>query len=244
MKSVFEKLKKLQEVLLKEFGIEEELDDIPKELNEQKERFHKFERSFVDKEALLKSNRTMIGEISKEKEQLLANKEKYEGQITIIKTQKEYEAITSEIAQINEKLESIEDEETSAVKEIETLESRLEQLKEVIKELKGDIGKNEKEVKKLSDKKKKELDSCLKEKEKISEGLDEEVLYKFEKIVKNKEGIGIISIQKNVCMGCNMVLPPQFVNDVRREDKLIFCPNCSRILYYQDDTQRVEELIV
>jgi len=244
MKSVFEKLRKLQDVLLKEFEIEDELDTIPKELNEQKERFHKLERSFTEKEALLESNRTMISRLSTEKEQLLTNKEKYEGQITLIKTQKEYEAITSEIAQINEKLETIEDEETSATKEIETLESELEELKEVIKELKGDIGKNEKEVKKLSDKKKKELGSCLKEKEKISEGLDEEVLYKFEKIVKNKEGIGIISIKNNVCMGCNMLLPPQFVNDLRREDELIFCPNCSRILYYQDDAQKVEDLVI
>ncbi len=244
MKSVFEKLRKLQDVLLKEFEIEDELDTIPKELNEQKGRFHKLERSFTEKEALLESNRTMISQLSTEKKQLLTNKEKYEGQITLIKTQKEYEAITSEIAQINEKLESIEDEETSATNEIETLESALEELKEIIKELKGDIGKNEKEVKKLSDKKKKELDSCLKEKDKISEGLDEEVLYKFEKIVKNKEGIGIVSIKNNVCMGCNMLLPPQFVNDVRREDELIFCPNCSRILYYQDDAQKAEELVI
>jgi len=244
MKSVFGKLRKLQDILLKEFEIEEELENIPKELNGKKERFHKLERTITEKNALLESNRTMIGELSKDKEQLLTNKEKYEGQITLIKTQKEYEAITSEIAQINEKLEGIEDEETSAVKEIESLENELEEMKEVIKELKEDIGKNEKDVKKLTDKKKKELDSCLKEKAKISEGLDEEVLYKFEKIVKNKDGIGIVSIKNNVCMGCNMLLPPQFVNDVRREDELIFCPNCSRILYYQDETQLAEELII
>ncbi len=244
MKSVFEKLKKLQDVLLREFEIEEELENIPKELNGQKGRFHKLERSITEKEALFKGNSTMIGELGKEKEQLLTNKEKYEGQITLIKTQREYEAITSEIAQINEKLESIEDEETSAAKEIENLEGELEEMKEVIKGLKEDIGKNEKDVKKLTDKKKKELDSCLKEKAKISEGLDEEVLYKFEKIVKNKDGIGIVSIKNNVCMGCNMLLPPQFVNDVRREDELIFCPNCSRILFYKEETQISEELVV
>lgn len=243
MKTVFEKLKKLQEILLKEFKIEEELEAIPKGLNEQKERFHKLERSYTEKESLLENNRSLIHTLSGEKEQLLVNKEKYEGQITLIKTQKEYEAITSEIAQINEKLENIEEETSSATKEIQSLEKEIEELKESLKELKSDIGKNEKEVKKLSDKKKKELDTCLKEKDKISEGLDEEVLYKFEKIVKNKEGIGIISIKNNVCMGCNMLLPPQFVNDVRREVELIFCPNCSRILYYQDD-MKPEELIV
>ena len=32
-----------------------------------------------------------------------------------------------------------------------------------------------------------------------------------------------------------MILPPQFVNDVRREESIIFCPNCSRILFYYED---------
>jgi len=78
-------------------------------------------------------------------------------------------------------------------------------------------------------------------KDKSAAGLDEEIIYKFEKIVKKKDGIGIVSIRKNVCMGCNVILPPQFVNNVRTEATIIFCPNCSRILYYHDDDEQEEE---
>ena len=31
-----------------------------------------------------------------------------------------------------------------------------------------------------------------------------------------------------------MTLPAQFVNDVRREDEIKFCPYCSRVLYYEE----------
>ena len=31
-----------------------------------------------------------------------------------------------------------------------------------------------------------------------------------------------------------MVLPAQFENDVHAGDKILFCPYCSRILYYED----------
>jgi predicted nucleic acid-binding Zn-ribbon protein len=41
-----------------------------------------------------------------------------------------------------------------------------------------------------------------------------------------------------------MILPPQFINDVRREEDIIFCPNCSRILYYFEERLEDEELIV
>ena len=74
--------------------------------------------------------------------------------------------------------------------------------------------------------------------------MDEEVIYKFEKIVRKKEGLGIVSIKNSVCMGCNMILPPQFVNDVRREEKIIFCPNCSRILYFYDHDRVDGEVVV
>lgn len=124
------------------------------------------------------------------------------------------------------------------------MNSELEQQRSMLEELKELIAEKEKEVADAVKSKEKELKSCLKEKDQVSKGLDEEIIYKFEKIVKNKEGIGIVSVKNNVCMGCNMLLPPQFVNDVRREEKLIFCPNCSRILYYQGEEEPAEELII
>ena len=235
MQKVYEKLRELQGVLLNEFYIEEELEEIPKELNELKRKYHKLERTINDKEESVERNTQLIEHITKDKEEALQSRNKYEGQIKLIKTQKEYEALTSEIAQIDEKLEKYESEELEAMQEVEKVQGDLEGEKSLLDELKTNIEEREKEVSKLASEKQKELDKCLKEKKSISSGLDEELLYKFEKIVKNKDGIGIVSIKNSVCMGCNMLLPPQFVNDVRREDKLIFCPNCSRILYYQQE---------
>jgi uncharacterized protein len=235
VQKVYDKLKELQGVLLSEFTIEEDLDEIPQELNELKKRYHKLERTIDEKEKSAERNTLLIQDLTKEKEEAQKSREKYEGQIKLIKTQKEYEALTSEIAQIDEKLERIESEELEALQEVEKVQTDLEGQKALLEELKSNIEEKEKEVNKLTSEKQKELDKCLKEKKSISSGLDEELLYKFEKIVKNKEGIGIVSVKNNVCMGCNMLLPPQFVNDVRREDKLIFCPNCSRILYYQQE---------
>jgi len=125
-----------------------------------------------------------------------------------------------------------------------TLDKDIEGKKQLHENLKKEIAEKEKEVKQLVTKKQKELDKYLKEKDKTSSGLDEEIIYKFEKIVKKKEGIGIVSIRNGVCMGCNMSLPPQFINDVRREEAIIFCPNCSRILYFYDQEQSEDEVVV
>jgi len=240
MQKVFDKLRELQKILLNEFETEAELEEIPRELNDLKKRFHKLERTNAEKEASKERNTELIQQLTKEKEEYKQNRDKYEGQIKLIKTQREYEALTNEIAQIDEKLEKIESDELEALQEVETLNSDLEEQKVILEELKETIAERNKEVSKLSSEKQKELDKYLKEKKSIVSGLDKELIYKFEKIVKNKDGVGIISIKNNVCMGCNMLLPPQFVNDVRREDELIFCPNCSRILYYQQEEHSEE----
>ena len=244
MKKTYEKLKILQSILMQEFNAEAELDEIPRELNEIKRKFVKVERSIKEMETAADNNTKKLKELEKQKGELQRSKEKYGGQIPLIKTQKEYEALTSEIAQLDEKLVVTEEEELNATQEIETLNKEIEGKKQLHENLKNEIAEKEKEVKHLVTKKQKELDKYLKEKDKTSSGLDEEIIYKFEKIVKKKEGIGIVSIRNGVCMGCNMSLPPQFINDVRREEAIIFCPNCSRILYYFEQEQTEDEVVV
>jgi hypothetical protein len=75
--------------------------------------------------------------LEKEKEKLNIDKTRYESQISLIKTQREYEAITSEIAQIQEKLEAINEEQTNALVEIEEVKKNLEEQKELHTELKN-----------------------------------------------------------------------------------------------------------
>ena len=39
-----------------------------------------------------------------------------------------------------------------------------------------------------------------------------------------------------------MILPAQFVNEVRSGNRIIFCPYCSRVLYYQETEEQSEQL--
>jgi uncharacterized protein YbaR (Trm112 family) len=38
-----------------------------------------------------------------------------------------------------------------------------------------------------------------------------------------------------------MILPVQFANMVRLREEIVFCPYCSRILYYEESEQGEEE---
>ena len=41
-------------------------------------------------------------------------------------------------------------------------------------------------------------------------------------------------VSHGICSGCFMILPHQFMNDVRSSEKVHFCPYCSRILFYDE----------
>jgi hypothetical protein len=102
------------------------------------------------------------------------------------------------------------------------------------------IGKQEQEVQKEQSRikeavaaKGKELKALEKKEKTITPGLDEEILFKFERIIRSKAGLGIVPIEHGVCSGCHMILSVQFVNDVRQGEGIMFCPYCSRILFHE-----------
>ena len=91
--------------------------------------------------------------------------------------------------------------------------------------------------------KQKELDEIVARKNELAKDLDPNLLFKFERIIRNKGGKGIVAVHNIVCTGCHMILPAQFVNEVRAstnnesdEDSILFCPYCSRVLYYEEST--------
>jgi predicted nucleic acid-binding Zn-ribbon protein len=54
-------------------------------------------------------------------------------------------------------------------------------------------------------------------------------------------GKGIVAIKGGVCMGCHMILPAQFANDIHVGKEIVFCPYCSRILFYEEAKPGEEE---
>lgn len=61
-----------------------------------------------------------------------------------------------------------------------------------------------------------------------------DLLARYERIKKSNNGVGVISVWKAVCNGCHMNIPPQVYNELQKTAELISCPNCHRIMYFQN----------
>jgi predicted nucleic acid-binding Zn-ribbon protein len=67
------------------------------------------------------------------------------------------------------------------------------------------------------------------------------VVTNYDRIRKGRAGVGITETVAGRCGRCNIVLRPQFYQDLKKGDKIMTCESCGRILYY-NPPQAVEDL--
>jgi predicted nucleic acid-binding Zn-ribbon protein len=61
-----------------------------------------------------------------------------------------------------------------------------------------------------------------------------DVRSRYERISRGKAGLAVVAIKKGACGGCFSALPPQMVNEVKRNDRLITCEHCGRVLVWNN----------
>jgi predicted nucleic acid-binding Zn-ribbon protein len=244
MEEVFERLREYQEILTKRVGIEREVDEIPKALDAQMELLSRVKRSYIEKNEAFQAAEAKVRELRQQLAEAEGQREAAEKQMDAISTQREYEALNKEIRDAT-------DREHAFRKDLQREERSLAEIEEALRRDESMIQLQESEIAvksaKISGEKEQKLAeiSRLKSSEgKSSSGIDKDVLFKFERIIRNKQGLGIVPVKGYVCTGCYMILPAQFVNEVRSGNRIIFCPYCSRVLYYQEAEEQSEQMFV
>ncbi|MDR1024457.1 MAG: C4-type zinc ribbon domain-containing protein [Treponema sp.] len=241
MDEMFKKLQTLQDILSEKIKLEQDIQEIPKILVTQEEILSRFKRTFVEKNVEYEKTRAAESEFRNLLAEAEALREKSEKYMDAVTTQREYEALEKEIRDATEK-------EQQYRKDLQREERLLADLDEQLKHNSALIEQQEAELvthragigAEIAEKKAK-MESLGAQEKELTANMDSEVLFKFERIIRNKMGRGIVAIRGGVCMGCHMILPVQFANTVHQGEEIVFCPYCSRILYYEETEGGQEE---
>ena len=232
--NVFEQLKILQDILAEKYEIESKIEDAPKDLGLQDELLVRLKEEYIGINAAYEAAKTKISQLKADLDEAVAARERGEKGMDTITTHREYEALDKEIKDASEK-------ESQLRKELQSEERRFEDLSAEMsfKEQQLEMGQKELDEKKAAwDNNvatyKAELEALKLREDEIVPGLDPEIIFKFERIIRSKQNRGIVAVKGNVCDGCYMILPAQFANEVRRGEEIVFCPYCSRILFYEE----------
>ncbi len=234
IEETIEKLKILQDILSEKFAVENEIDELPKALATKQELVNRLKKSFVEKNETFEETRRRVAEVRIRMQEAESDREKYESQMDRISTAREYDALDKEIREASDREQQYRRDLQNEQKDLDDQQTRLEREEALIRAQEEELEEERAKIATETKNKEAKLEELRKREGDTIPGLDEELLYKFERIIRSKAGEGIVAIRNGVCTGCQMILPNQFVNDVRSAEHIHFCPYCSKIVFFAD----------
>ncbi len=245
MEEVFDRLREFQEILTKRVEIEKEVEDIPKALVAQEELLSRLRKTYIEKHEAFVAAEALVKDLRGQLIEAEAAREAAEKQMDSISTQREYEALNKEIRDATDREHQLRKDLQKEERNLAEVEEAMRRDESMIKLQEGEISEKSTKINAERDSKVTEIEKLRKDETRVSSGIEKDVIFKFERIIRSKQGRGIVSVKGYVCNGCHMILPAQFVNEVRSGNRIIFCPYCSRILYYEEsDDEGGDQLFV
>jgi uncharacterized protein len=178
------------------------------------------------------TSQTARRQIEKELAVVQARLSKFKDQLMEVKTNKEYQAMQHEIAAAEQGVRSQEDLLLDRMEEAETLAA---ELKAAAAALKSEQAETAREKQALDEERKnleRETEELSRARTALTKQLSAQAVALFEYVARHRKGQALSEARDGLCTQCHVRLRPQVFNEVRRNDSLIQCESCSRILYF------------
>jgi predicted nucleic acid-binding Zn-ribbon protein len=241
MDEIFEDLRALQEILSQRITLERDIHEEPKTLITKEEMLARLKRSFIEKNQEYEKVRSDVAEYRNLLLEAEGSREQSEKNMDSITTQREYEALDKEIRDASGREQHYRKELQQQERSLTDLDEQMKELASLIEQQEMDLAADRAGIESRVTEKSSRLAELVEQENALTQNLDPEVVFKFERIIRNKMGRGIVAIKSGVCTGCHMILPAQFANTVRMGEEIVFCPYCSRILFYEETEDGEEE---
>ena len=157
---------------------------------------------------------------------------KYKDQLMEVKTNKEYHAMQTEIATAEQQVRLQEDRLLERMEEAETLAAEQKAVEAALKTGQADVAKDRQRLETDRAAAELELANASGERSTLAATVSPAAIALFEHVSKHRKGLAMSEARDGHCMQCHVRLRPQVFNDVRRNERLIQCESCSRILFY------------
>ncbi len=234
MKDDLELLLKLQVIDYDRGELERSKEYIPDMMENLKREIVEIEETFSSNEKELSEATILQKSLELEVSALQDELKRLKSMMMAIKTNKEYDALVSQIDSVRESINEKETTLLEIIERIEILESGIDDLRKKSTETKK---QNDDQLSILQEK----MDSVgskvqMKddERQNIIVRVPRRMMSIYERIRKNRGGSVVIMVKKRACGACFKALPPHRIQELKRGDQMITCDNCGRLLFWQD----------
>lgn len=238
------RLVELQRVDDEIFLVNQRKENAPRELKDLEDRFHAVQSRrdhLQDKlDHLQEQKKRLALELDGDNARMSKSKDK----LMQAGNTKEYQAMMREMDSMEKIYRTREEEKTTLLEELKnTLDAKQEIDKEYDK-----IGEEFEHKKMALEATIKEADeelAILNDKRRIaSKAIPEPKFIRYEFIKKRLEHPVIVNVEDGVCSGCHIAIPPQTFIELQTGQQILSCPNCQRLIYWDQHYMSPEEIAV
>ena len=157
---------------------------------------------------------------------------KFRDQLMEVKTNREYQAMQHEIEVAQNEVKALEEKVLERMLEADELTASLKKSEVALaaeqKKVDADRRAMATEITELTAL----LERVATERAALVAAMDAQLLKMFEQVARKRNGVAVAEARDGICTICHVRLRPQVFNNVRRNDAIVQCDSCQRILYF------------
>ena len=227
----FKALEHLQELDLK-------LDQLKKNKATLPDALRTLDQSIAKIQTGLNAKNNEIAEAEKMQRQTLAamdmNKDRLTrstGRLESVANSQEFTAANKEIEQLKKQSALLEEQLKKFSADIETAKKAAGELDKQMATVKGERETQSGVLAGQSGQFEKDIQSLMTERAKYTGDVEPRMLSQYDRIRVARGGLGFVPAIGGRCKGCNMMVPPQLYNEIRKFTQMHACPSCNRLLF-------------
>jgi predicted nucleic acid-binding Zn-ribbon protein len=175
-----------------------------------------------------RQRRTLERDLDRDQTQLA----KTQSKLHEVKTNKEYSAVLAEIAMGKQRIDTLENQVLELMEQTEqdrqTLQMHEQRGQQALHELETQYHKVEQAKQVLAQ----QITDYDKERQQVVARLDAKLYALYQRLVAQRGGLAVVQVYEGTCGGCHLKIQPQLVSEIRRQETLITCPHCQRMLLW------------
>ena len=223
---------RLQEIDRRLEDLNREIATLPKHIAEIEKKLISHERKLeADRAALVanqKERKKCEGDIQMQEQKI----SKLKDQMLTAKTNEQYGAFQHEIEFCQKEIRRLEDRILEMMAESEPLERNVKAAEAALKEEKSQVEAEKGLARERTAVDEKAASELQTERASIAKEVTPATYQQYERVRKGRKGIAVAEVVDGRCTVCHMLLRPQYFQDVKRTESILFCESCQRILYY------------
>ena len=232
MNADLERLIALQKLVSAAHDAERRLADEPERQKALEGRLDTARRRLATDKERLAENQNARRAVEKDVAVHQGRLSKFREQAMAVKTNQEYHAIQKEIGFAQGEIKTIEDKILELMVEADDLAAAVKRAEAELASEQKTVETERRAMATELTAMKSSLERIAAERAEVVGGLGAKALAIFELVLRRRNGVAVAPARDGICTVCHVRLRPQVFNTILRNDQIIQCDSCQRILYH------------